>query len=91
MTLGNDQTPVFINRDSPLRPDLVLVMTYIVLSAIGLLMIYSATAPALEAQGLDPTAELRSQAIFVVIGFIVFALWPGLGRALYGWYFAFFV
>lgn len=74
MALGTDQAPVFIDRDGPLRPDLVLVITYIVISAIGLLMVYSATAPALEDQGLDPTAELRSQAIFVVIGFIVFGL-----------------
>ncbi len=27
----------------------------------------------------------------VLIGFIVFALWPALGRVLYGWFFAFFV
>lgn len=74
MAIGTDQTPVFIDRDGPLRPDLVLVITYIVISAIGLLMVYSVTAPALEDQGLDPTAELRSQAIFVVIGFIVFGL-----------------
>jgi rod shape determining protein RodA len=61
-------------KDEPLKPDLVLVLTYLVISAIGLLMVYSATAPRLEARGLDPAAELRSQAIFVVIGFIVFAM-----------------
>ena len=69
-----DRTPVFLDRDKPLRPDLVLVITYLVISAIGLLMVYSATAPGLEARGLDPTAELKEQAIFVVIGFIVFAV-----------------
>lgn len=58
--------------DEPLKPDLVLVLTYLALSAIGLLMVYSATAPGLEAVGRDPATELRSQAIFVVIGFIVF-------------------
>ncbi|MEN8040804.1 MAG: rod shape-determining protein RodA [Actinomycetota bacterium] len=60
-------------KHEPLKPDLVLVLAYLALSAIGLLMVYSATAPRLEALGLDPAAELRSQAIFVVIGFIVFA------------------
>lgn len=60
--------------DEPLKPDLVLVLTYLVISAIGLLMVYSATAPRLEAKGLDPAAELRSQAIWVVLGFIVFAV-----------------
>lgn len=59
-------------QDEPLKPDLILVLTYLSISAIGLLMVYSATAPGLEARGLDPAAELRSQAIFVVIGFIVF-------------------
>ncbi len=61
-------------KDEPLKPDLVLVLTYLAISAIGLLMVYSATAPRLEARGLDPAAELRSQAIFVVIGFIVFGI-----------------
>jgi rod shape determining protein RodA len=70
----SDRTPVFLDRDSPLRPDLTLVVTYLLISAIGLLMVYSATAPGLNARGLDPTRELKEQAIFVVIGFIVFAI-----------------
>ncbi|MGI9584520.1 MAG: FtsW/RodA/SpoVE family cell cycle protein [Acidimicrobiia bacterium] len=69
-----DRTPVMLDRDSPLKPDIVLVLTYFALSAIGLLMVYSATAPNLAARGLDPTRELKAQAIFVVIGFIVFAV-----------------
>ena len=43
-----DRTPVFLDRDKPLKPDLVLVITYLVISAIGLLMVYSATAPGLD-------------------------------------------
>jgi len=70
----SDRTPVFLNRDSPLRPDMTLVVTYLVISAVGLLMVYSATAPGLRARGLDPTAELKEQAIFVVIGFVVFGI-----------------
>jgi rod shape determining protein RodA len=71
---STDRVPVFVDRDSPLRPDLVLVITYLLISAIGLLMVYSATAPGLEARGLDPTRDLKEQAIFVVIGFIVFGV-----------------
>lgn len=64
----------FTNRQGPLRPDLVLVLTYLTISAIGLLMVYSATAPGLSARGLDPAGELKAQALFVLIGFIVFAV-----------------
>lgn len=70
----SDRTPVFLDRDSPLRPDMTLVVTYLVISAMGLLMVYSATAPGLRARGLDPTAELKEQAIFVVIGFVAFGI-----------------
>jgi rod shape determining protein RodA len=72
--LSKDRPTSVRLKDEPLRPDLVLVLTYLAISAIGLLMVYSATAPGLEARNLDPAAELRSQAIFVVIGFIVFAV-----------------
>jgi rod shape determining protein RodA len=56
------------------RPDFVLIITYVTLSLLGLLMIYSATAPGLEARGLNPTSELKAQAVFVFVGFIVFGL-----------------
>ncbi len=70
-----DTKPIaFMHREAPLKPDLTLVLTYVVISAIGLLMVYSATAPGLERRGLDPTRELKEQAIFAVIGFIVFGL-----------------
>jgi rod shape determining protein RodA len=72
--LSKDRSTSVRLKDEPLRPDLVLVLTYLVISAIGLLMVYSATAPRLEARNLDPAGELRSQAIFVVIGFIAFAV-----------------
>lgn len=70
-----DTKPIsFMHREAPLKPDLILVLSYIVTTAIGLLMVYSATAPGLESRGLDPTSELKEQAIFVVIGFIVFGI-----------------
>jgi rod shape determining protein RodA len=75
MPLRTHERPTSVRmKDDALRPDLVLVLTYLAISAIGLLMVYSATAPGLEAAGKDPATELRSQAIFVVVGFIVFGL-----------------
>ena len=62
----------FLQRERPMRADLFLVIPYLVLSAIGLLMIYSATAPYLEAAGADPAGDLKRQAIYVVTGFVVF-------------------
>lgn len=71
-----DETPriSLLQRQRTMRPDLLLVIPYMVLSALGLLMIYSATAPGLEAAGVDPTADLKRQAVFVVAGFITFAV-----------------
>ena len=74
-----DSKPIsFMHREAPLKPDLVLVLSYMAITAFGLLMIYSATAPRLEARGLDPTSALKEQAIFVVVGFIVFAIVSGI-------------
>ncbi|GMQ98053.1 MAG: rod shape-determining protein RodA [Acidimicrobiia bacterium] len=64
----------YTQHRGPLRPDIVLVLTYLTISAVGLLMIYSATAPGLVARGLDPARALKEQAIFVLIGFLVFAV-----------------
>ena len=70
-----DHRPVsLLQRERPLRADLMLVIPYLALSALGLLMIYSASAPRLEALGLDPGRELKRQALFVVLGFVGFAL-----------------
>jgi cell division protein FtsW len=70
-----DSKPIsLMHPESPMKPDLILVLSYLVITAFGLLMVYSATAPGLEARGLDPTRELKEQAIFVVIGFIVFGI-----------------
>ncbi len=64
----------YANRQAPLRPDIVLVLTYLTISAIGLLMVYSASAPGLRARGLDPEGELKTQAFFMLLGFIIFAV-----------------
>ncbi len=73
MALVADRVPI-LQRERPLRPDLLLVLPYLVLSGLGLLMIYSASAPRLAALGLPPDRDLKRQAIAVVLGFVVFAV-----------------
>lgn len=63
-----------LRRERQLRPDLALVIPYLVLSALGLVMIYTASAPRLEALGVSPSRELEQQAAFVLIGFAAFAV-----------------
>lgn len=54
------------------RADLVLVLTFVALSLIGLVMIFSASAPRLEAAGLSRTDQVFRQAVFMVVGGVVF-------------------
>lgn len=61
-----------LQRERALRPDLFIVVPYVVLSSFGILMVYTASAPRLEALGLNPAAEMQRQAAFVVAGAIVF-------------------
>ena len=42
------------------------------LSALGLLMIYTVTAPRNEAAGLDPGGDMVRQAFFMAVGVVVF-------------------
>ena len=63
-----------LRRERQLRPDLALVIPYLLLSALGLVMIYTASAPRLEEIGASPTRELEQQAAFVLIGFAAFAI-----------------
>jgi rod shape determining protein RodA len=63
-----------LRRDRPLRPDWLLLIAYVALSGLGLLMIYTASAPRLEAVGASPTRELEQQAAFVLIGFMAFGV-----------------
>lgn len=75
MALIDDRPPLtLLQRDRPLRPDLLLVVPYLLLSAFGLLMIYTSTAPRLEALGVDPGGALKRQAVFIVVGFVAFAI-----------------
>ncbi|MEA2024567.1 MAG: rod shape-determining protein RodA [Actinomycetota bacterium] len=63
-----------LRRDRKLRPDWLLLIAYVALSALGLLMIYTASAPRLEALDVSPTREVEQQAAFVLIGFMAFGV-----------------
>ena len=63
-----------LQRERPMRPDLALVGSYIALSILGLLMVYTASISRLEEAGISPTRDLERQGAFVVAGFIAFAL-----------------
>jgi rod shape determining protein RodA len=59
-------------RKSVLRQmDWVLVLAVSALSAIGVLLVWSATQPSLLAAGLDPRTYLKKQLLWVVIGLIL--------------------
>ncbi len=75
MTMTEERSQVsLLRRDRPLRPDFLLVIPYVILSGIGLVMVYSASAPRLEALGVSPSRELEQQAAFVLIGFFAFGI-----------------
>ena len=59
-------------RATRTRPDLILVFAVGALSMLGLLMLYTITAPKLEAAGLSRTTNVARQAVFVVVGFAAF-------------------
>lgn len=61
-----------LQRERPLRPDLFLVMPFLALAVVGILMVYTASAPGLEADGLDPTTTMRRHVVFVLIGIASF-------------------
>lgn len=61
-----------LQRERSLRPDLFLVLSYMMLSGLGLIMIYTASSPRLEAEGLDPTTTMKRQLVFMLVGFVLF-------------------
>jgi rod shape determining protein RodA len=61
-------------RNSPLRHmDWLLIVVVLALSAIGTLLVWSATQPGLLAAGQDPRTYLKKQLLNVVIGLILMA------------------
>lgn len=56
------------------RPDYVLILSLLVLTAIGLIMVFTVSAPRLEADGFSRSSVVIRQSVFVVGGIGVFAL-----------------
>jgi rod shape determining protein RodA len=61
-----------LQRERALRPDMLLVLPYLALSTFGLLMVYTASASRLEAAGGDPGGLMKRQAVFVIVGVVLF-------------------
>ncbi|MCJ7725298.1 MAG: rod shape-determining protein RodA [Acidimicrobiia bacterium] len=56
------------------RPDYVLILSLLLLTAIGLIMVFTVSAPRLESDGFSRSSVVIRQAVFVVGGIGVFAL-----------------
>jgi rod shape determining protein RodA len=72
LTARRTEPVTLLQRERSLRPDIVLIIAYLALSGLGLVMIYSASAPRLIAQGLNPTSLVQRQLLFVVLGVVAF-------------------
>ncbi len=77
MALGTDLRPPsdpidVLQRERTLRPDLFLVLAFLGLAVVGILMVYTASAPRLTAIGEDPASLMRRHVIFVVLGMVAF-------------------
>ena len=64
--------PALRSRRARSRPDFLLAFGAVALSALGLLMIYTVTAPRIEAAGVDPGGDMVRQAFFMAAGVVVF-------------------
>jgi rod shape determining protein RodA len=53
-------------------PDVILFVAMILLSGLGILMVYTASQASLAAQGLDPTSAMVKQGVFAVVGLLLF-------------------
>lgn len=74
LTARRTEPVTLLQRERALRPDLLLILSYLALTGLGLVMIYSASAPRLLAEGESPTSLVRRQLIFVVVGIGAFIL-----------------
>lgn len=74
LTARRTEPVTLLQRERALRPDLALILSYLALSGLGLVMIYSASAPRLLADGESPTSLVRRQLIFVIVGIGAFIL-----------------
>jgi rod shape determining protein RodA len=72
LTARRTEPVTLLQRERALRPDLILILSYLALTGLGLVMIYSASAPRLLAEGRSPTDLVRRQMVFVAVGFVAF-------------------
>jgi rod shape determining protein RodA len=72
LTVERTEAVSILQRERQLRPDLFLVLAYMALAGIGIVMVHTASAPRLELLGADPATLMRRQAVFAVVGLIVF-------------------
>ena len=72
LTTRRTEPVTILQRERSLRPDLFLVLPYLALAALGIVMVYTASAPRNELLGIDPGATVRRHIIFVIVGFGVF-------------------
>ena len=72
LTARRTEPVTLLQRERALRPDLVLILAYLALSGLGLVMIYSASAPRLIAEGASPTQAVFRQMVFVGLGIVAF-------------------
>ena len=66
--------PVSRTRSGAVRPDLVLVGAIVALSALGVLMIFSASVTNVADIGLGSSTDAQRQIVFIAVGAVVFAL-----------------
>jgi rod shape determining protein RodA len=67
-------------------PDVILFVAMLLLSGLGILMVYTASQGRLAAEGLDPTSAMVKQAVFAVIGLVLFLIGSVIDyRDLAGW------
>ncbi|MDQ4070056.1 MAG: rod shape-determining protein RodA [Actinomycetota bacterium] len=70
MQVTRARKPVTVLR----HVDLTLLLSTIAISAMGVLMVYSATRQKLENAGLDPAYFLKRQAVFLALGLVAMAV-----------------
>lgn len=73
--IGREPITARMARKAPARHlDPVLLVVTVLLSIYGAVMIYSASASKLEAQGIDPTFYMRRQVFYIIAGVFVLLL-----------------
>ncbi len=73
MVLSSTRTDnTYLQRERALRPDIILVLSFLALAAISVVMVYTASAPRARSLGNSETAQAINQAIFVGIGAVTF-------------------